>query len=339
MKGQIEGHLLNSSRPAAEEIKHRGIKPFVLGRKQRKHLIAESVAYTELRDVGGELVAPGAIVVGDSELREQGQRVASGAGRAEIIAAEERFIAGLNLKGEGHVRLYGGPVGGLGSGRDYRAVVATHEDRVAWRQRVAETKHGEVVVRVVVVRPRFSGQAHASEGTKLRGDVELHPDVEIDECAGDAQPFHLQTLEHYSLSTLSLIERGVIVRDGTASAETAAAVVRKLLGRMARVHVDIIGTVSLVVGPLVLLHGAEHQDKRVLHQRESLAGLPTGEQGVSVHLVLALREDAHEVQGLVGVTALTGGGDRGLGLRRELRILILIDAVGIQTFVKSDWIV
>ena len=339
MEGQIEGHFLNPSSAAAEEIKHCGVEPFILGRKEREHLVAESVAYTKLRDVRGELVAPGTVVVGDSELREQSQRVASGAGGAEIVAAEERSLAGLDLEGEGHVRLYGGPVGGLRGGRHYSAVVATHKNRVAWRQRVAETKHGEVVVRVVVVRPRFSGQAHAGEGAKLRGDVELHPDVEIDESSGDAQSFHFQTLEHHSLTALSLIERGVIVRNGTAGAETATAVVRELLGRMARVHVDVIGTVSLVVGPLILLHGAEHQDESVLHQRESLASLPTGEQGVGVHLVLALREDAYKVEGLIGVATLTRGGDRGLGLRSELRILVLIDAVGIQTLVESDWIV
>lgn len=40
VEGQIEGHFLNSSRAAAEEIKHRGVEPFVLGRKQREHLIA-----------------------------------------------------------------------------------------------------------------------------------------------------------------------------------------------------------------------------------------------------------------------------------------------------------
>lgn len=81
------------------------------------------------------------------------------------------------------------------------------------REVEARSKNGDVVVGVVVVGAGFAGEAHASKGTKLTGDVGLEPEVVVLEKFWDTHSGHLENFEDDCLTALGLVKGGVVVAD------------------------------------------------------------------------------------------------------------------------------
>lgn len=76
---------------------------------------------------------------------------------------------------------------------------------------VAGGDDGETVIGVVVVSSGFPGEAHASEGSELAGDIALEPEMIILEKFWDAASVHFEHLENNGFSALGLVEGGVVI--------------------------------------------------------------------------------------------------------------------------------
>jgi hypothetical protein len=98
-----------------------------------------------------------------------------------------------------------------GNGVDEGVVAADHD---GFRSDVVLSEEdGEVVVSVVIVGSRLSGEAHASEGSELSVNVGFQMDVEVDESLRDGEAVHFEALKDHGLAMLGLVEGGVVVSE------------------------------------------------------------------------------------------------------------------------------
>jgi hypothetical protein len=76
---------------------------------------------------------------------------------------------------------------------------------------VLSEEDGEVVISIIIVGSRLSGEAHTSEGSKLSVDVGFQMDVEVDEGLRDGEAVHFEAFEDHGLAMLGLVESGVVI--------------------------------------------------------------------------------------------------------------------------------
>lgn len=198
---------------------------------------------------------------------------------------------------------------------------------------VLEVDDGEVVVGIVVVRAGLSSESHAGEWAELGGHVSLEGDVKVDEEGRDVETLHFEHFEHDGLTMLALIEGRVVVCDGLAGGGVSLTPRAKVVGSLAAVRVDAGGAIGGIEHALVFLHGAEGEDDMVVHEGESLAGLPRLEEGGVVDLVLRLGEYADVGEAPIGVGPGVVGNDGGLGLGGKLSVFVDVDTLG-----EKDWV-
>lgn len=219
----------------------------------------------EFSDVRWEFFVVGSVIIGDGEFGEQGEGGATGAFRADIVAAEEAVARNFGFEFEVQQGLDGRP-GGLGGGNGINErIVSRYEDGLG-RDVVLEMENGQVVIGVVVIRTGFASETHAGERAELGFDGGLDGAMEVDEVLGDGNSGHLEGLEDNSLAVLRLVETGVVVGNVVGWSHEFLAPGGEFVGGMPGMDVDVSGAIGVINEALVFLDGSEDEDKGVVHE-------------------------------------------------------------------------
>jgi hypothetical protein len=96
-----------------------------------------------------------------------------------------------------------------GNGVDKGVVAADHDGFGS--DVVLSEEDGEVVVSVVIVGSRLSGETHASEGSELSVNVGFQVDVEVNEGLRDGEAVHFEAFEDHGFAVLGLVKSGVVI--------------------------------------------------------------------------------------------------------------------------------
>lgn len=171
----------------------------------------------------------------------------------------------------------GWPVGVWERDTVNEGVVAADENGGVAKLELA-VEDGGVVICVVIIGSRLSGESHAGEWAKLGGDGSFDGLVELDEVFGDGDSTHLEDFEDCGFTALRLIESGVVICESGTGGEELLAPGGQLMGGFSCMDIEMGGAVLVVKVTLVLLDGSEDEDDGVMEEGESLAGFPRSEE-------------------------------------------------------------
>lgn len=195
---------------AAEEIEA-GALVGVVGRwEDVPEGVTEKVAGGKLSEVAEATFVESVVVPGYHQLSKNGLRVADSTVLVSEVSAKEGVGSELRFEAEMEKGTNGGPFWSL-RGKGVEQGVITRDSH----RNVLEVKLGvddsKVVISVVIIRPRFTCEAHAGEGAELGFHVRLEVNVEVDEMGGNVEALHFEGLEDDRLAMLGLVEGGVVV--------------------------------------------------------------------------------------------------------------------------------
>jgi len=145
---------------SAEEVETRALVRDGLDGEDGPEGVAKRMAHRELGEVGDELVVDRLVVHGDHELGKEGGWRPHSACEADIVAAKGGVATAFFLEGKSEHRLNGGPLVSNGRLAVEKRVIAGDHER-GGTNGVLEMQHSNVVVSVVVVCARFTGEPHA----------------------------------------------------------------------------------------------------------------------------------------------------------------------------------
>lgn len=124
------------------------------------------MANGEFINVRGESFGEVAFVIGDHELGEEGEWIATASGLSNIVPTEQRKGGEISFEAKVEKKTNLRPRGALVRLATNDRIVARNHDGMEMDVILGEND-SKIVVRVIIISARFSSETHACEWTKL----------------------------------------------------------------------------------------------------------------------------------------------------------------------------